>query len=69
MKSIKFIAILLCIIIGCSATITVLMLQNERLIGENEGLQQEIKDYRWQLEQVPYLIESNLESWCNGGYK
>lgn len=69
MKSIKFIALLLCIIIGCSATITIFMLQNERLIGENEELKKEIRDYQWQLEQVPYVIEANIESWCNGGYQ
>ena len=57
MKSIKFITLLLCIIIGCVATITIFMLKNENLITENEMLKQEIFDYKWQLEQVPYIIE------------
>lgn len=62
MKSIKFIALLLCIIVGLTATITIFMLKNEELITENEMLKQEIVDYKWQLEQVPYIIDN----WCNG---
>ena len=57
MKSIKFITLLLCIIVGLTATITIFMLKNENLITENEMLKQEIFDYKWQLEQVPYIIE------------
>ena len=34
----------------------------EQLQKENEKLNQEIIDYRWQIAQVPYIIES----WCNG---
>ena len=45
------------------------MLKNESLTKENEMLKDEIREYKWQLEQVPYVIESNIESWCNGGYK
>ena len=33
----------------------------DKLNKENESLRQEIIDYKWQLEQVPYVIES----WCN----
>lgn len=69
MKSIKFIALLLCIIIGLSACITIFMLKNEELTTENKMLKEEIRNYKWQLEQVPYVIEANIESWCNGGYK
>lgn len=29
---------------------------------KNKELQQELIDYKWQIEQVPYVIES----WCNG---
>ncbi len=36
--------------------------QIETLEKEKNELQQEIIDYKWQLEQVPYIIES----WCNG---
>lgn len=32
----------------------------EKLTKENEQLQQKITEYKWQIEQVPYLIES----WC-----
>ena len=67
MKSVKFIALLLCIIIGLSACITIFMLKNESLTKENEMLRDEIAEYKWQLEQVPYVIESSLDSWCNGG--
>lgn len=34
----------------------------EKLTKENNDLQQEITDYKWQIAQVPYIIES----WCNG---
>lgn len=34
----------------------------EKLTKEKEKLQQEITDYKWQISQVPYIIES----WCNG---
>lgn len=69
MKSIKFIALLLCIIVGLTATVTIFMLKNEELITENEMLKQEISDYKWQIEQIPYVIEANLDSWCHGGYQ
>lgn len=36
--------------------------QIETLEKEKNELQQEITEYKWQLEQVPYIIES----WCNG---
>ena len=43
-----------------------LIKENKKIKRENQELHQEIIDYKWQLEQVPYLIEANLESWCNG---
>lgn len=45
----------------CSA-----MVQINKLQKENEKLNQEIIDYEWQIAQVPYVIESSLNSWCNG---
>lgn len=69
MKIIKFIALLLCIIIGLTASLTIFMLKNENLTKENEMLRDEIVEYKWQLEQVPSLIEANLDSWCHGGYQ
>lgn len=33
-----------------------------KLTKKNVELNQEIIDYKWQIEQVPYIIES----WCNG---
>ncbi len=33
-----------------------------KLNKENEKLKKEILDYKWQIEQVPYVIEA----WCSG---
>ena len=34
----------------------------EKLTKENNGLKEELINFKWQLDQVPYIIES----WCNG---
>lgn len=34
----------------------------ERLVKENNQLREDNQYYKWQIEQVPYIIES----WCNG---
>lgn len=31
--------------------------QIAELERKNENLQQQVKDYKWQIEQVPYIIE------------
>lgn len=41
-----------------------LKIKNDKLEKENAKLQQEIIDYKWQLEQVPLVIESNKEEIC-----
>ena len=45
-----------------NAQISELKKENENLQHENEKLQQENTDYKWQIEQVPYVIEN----WCKG---
>jgi len=34
----------------------------EKLTKENNELKEELINFKWQLDQVPYIIES----WCNG---
>lgn len=40
----------------------ILNAQISELKRKNENLQQQVKDYKWQIEQVPYVIEF----WCKG---
>ena len=40
----------------------ILNAQISELRKENENLQQQVTDYKWQIEQVPYVIEN----WCKG---
>lgn len=40
----------------------ILNAQIAELKRKNENLQQQVKDYKWQIEQVPYVIEN----WCEG---
>ena len=77
------------IIIGFVALLTITIYQNIELKKENKELKAEnielqeenidyVKlkkenielwkqntEYKWQLEQTPYIIESSLDSWCN----
>lgn len=41
-----------------------LKIKNDKLEKENLMLQQQIIDYKWQLEQVPLIVESNKEEIC-----
>lgn len=41
-----------------------LQLENEALNKENGELKQDIIDYKWQLEQVPMIMESVKDEWC-----
>ena len=59
----KLVTFFLCIIVGLSATLSMYMLQNEQLQKENKTLKDEVIEFKWQLEQVPYIIEST----CKGG--
>ena len=62
-KKYKLVTFFLCIIVGLSATLTMYVLQNEQLQKENKTLKDEVIEFKWQLEQVPYIIEST----CKGG--
>lgn len=42
--------------------IIIITVEAKNIEKENNKLKQEITDYKWQIEQVPYIIES----WCNG---
>ena len=65
----KLITVLICIIFGCIAMISVIMLENIKLRDENKKLNEMVDTYKWQIEQIPYVIEGNLDSWCHGGYQ
>ena len=41
-----------------------LKMKNDNLEKENSMLQQQIIDYKWQLEQFPLIVESNKEEIC-----
>lgn len=55
----KVLGFLLGVLIGCCIMIPIINLkkENDRLKKEISELKQEIFDYKWQLEQVPYIIE------------
>lgn len=42
--------------------IIIITVEAKNIEKENNKLKQEITNYKWQMEQVPYIIES----WCNG---
>ena len=44
--------------------IIVLKIENNKLSDENDKLRQEIVEYKWQLEQVPMIMESVKDEWC-----
>lgn len=50
------------VVIGFLMFNTYLIIKNKQLNEENKELTEQIIDYKWQIEQVPYVIES----WCNG---
>lgn len=55
----KILGFLLGVIIGLCIMIPVINLKKDydKLKKENGELKQEIIDYKWQIEQVPYIIE------------
>ncbi|MBQ9607824.1 MAG: hypothetical protein IJV15_00095 [Lachnospiraceae bacterium] len=60
-----FIFYLFLIVVITSASIIIITNKNRqitKLEKSNKELRQEVIDYKWQIEQVPYIIES----WCNG---
>lgn len=58
--------IIIGMLVGLFIAIPIISLKakNDKLEKENAKLQQEIIDYKWQLEQVPLVIESNKEEIC-----
>ena len=57
MKNYKIITLLLCMLLSSIALLTMFILKNEKLIIENKNLRDENTEFKWQLEQVPYIIE------------
>lgn len=51
-------------IIGCLVILGILIKENKDLIKKNEELKSQVKYYKWQLEEVPTIIESNKEEIC-----
>lgn len=42
-----------------------LKLENNRLNNEIGRLKQDIIEYKWQLEQMPLIMESVKDEWCD----
>lgn len=47
----KLITVLICIIFGCIAMISVIMLENIKLRDENKKLNEIIDVYKWEIEE------------------
>lgn len=62
----KYKAFLIGYIIGLIFMMCILFLkeQNDNLIKENGELKQDIIDYKWQLSEVPNIVESVKEEIC-----
>lgn len=62
----KYKAFLIGYIIGLIFMTCILILKehNDELIKENGKLKQEIIDYKWQLNEVPNIVESVKEDLC-----
>lgn len=52
------------VIIGCVAILTLAFIDNKDLRKRNEKLVSENVYYKWQLNEVPSIIESNKEEIC-----
>lgn len=63
----KIIGFLLGVLIGLCIMIPVINLkkENDRLSKENDKLKQDIIYYKWQLEEVPNIMESVRDEWCD----
>ena len=47
----KLITVLICIIFGCIAMISVIMLENIKLRDENKKLNEMVDTYKWEIEE------------------
>lgn len=52
------------VIIGCVAVLVIFMSENKRINKEIIKLREENVYYKWQLNEVPSIIESNKEVIC-----
>lgn len=52
------------VIIGCVAVLVIFMSENKRINKEIIKLREENVYYKWQLNEVPSIIESNKEEIC-----
>lgn len=63
----KIFGFLLGFLIGtCIITPLILLkLENNKLHNEIGKLEQDIIEYKWELEQVPLIMESVRDEWCD----
>ena len=63
----KILGFLLGFLIGTCIMIPLILLklENNKLHNEIGKLEQDIIEYKWQLEQVPLIMESTKDGWCN----
>jgi uncharacterized membrane-anchored protein YhcB (DUF1043 family) len=63
----KILGFLLGFLIGTCIMIPLILLklENNKLNNEIGRLKQDIIEYRWQLEQMPLIMESVKDEWCD----
>lgn len=63
----KILGFLLGLLIGTCIMIPLILLklENNKLHNEIGKLEQDIIEYKWELEQVPLIMESVKDEWCN----
>ena len=63
----KILGFILGFLIGTCIMISLILLklENNKLNNEIGRLKQDIIEYRWQLEQMPLIMESVKDEWCD----
>lgn len=63
----KMLGFILGVLIGTCIMIPLILLklENNKLNNEIGRLKQDIIEYRWQLEQIPLIMESVKDEWCD----
>lgn len=71
MKRLLIVYILLIILITITSATIIIDKNKEisKLKEINLNLKYENKEYKWQLEQVPLIVESNLDNLCKENYE
>lgn len=71
MKRLLIVYILLIILITITSATIIIDKNKEisKLKEINLNLKYENKEYKWQLEQVPLVVESNLDNLCKENYE